>query len=109
MSQLSEVYSSSSFETPDRVPLDAIQFLLPNDSLSQRESQSHFQSESQFDSALDLPNNRVQIRAVSQAPDTLPRIRPDRINEFIICTPAISAEFVQWWLHTDYGKSKRIN
>lgn len=109
MSQLSEVYLSSSFETPDGVPLDALQFLLPDDSLSQRESQSHFQSESQFDSALDLPDNRVQIRAASQAPDTLPRIRPDRINEFIICTPAMSAEFVQWWLHTNYGKSKRIN
>ncbi|CAG8209145.1 unnamed protein product [Penicillium salamii] len=109
MSQLSEVYLSSSFETPDGVPLDALQFLLPDDSLSQRKSQSHFQSESQFASTLDLPDNRVQIRVASQAPDTLPRMRPDRINEFIICTPAMSAEFVQWWLHTNYGKSKRIN
>ncbi|KAJ5334427.1 uncharacterized protein N7506_008210 [Penicillium brevicompactum] len=106
MSQLSEVYLSSSFETPDGLPLDALQFLLPDDSLSQSKSQSHFQSESQFDSTLDLPDNRVQIRVASQASDTLPRIRPDRINEFIICTPAMSAEFVQWWLHTNYGREK---
>ncbi|OQD66249.1 hypothetical protein PENANT_c358G00956, partial [Penicillium antarcticum] len=89
MSQLSEVYPSSSFQTTDGVPLDALQFLLPDDSLSQRESQSHFQSEIQFDSALELPNNRVQIRAASQALDTLPRIKPDRINEFIISLEAV--------------------
>ncbi|KAJ5117373.1 hypothetical protein N7448_011005 [Penicillium atrosanguineum] len=103
MSQLSQVYPSSSFDTQDGLPLDALQYLIPNDSLSHRQSQSQFQSESQFDSALDLPDNRVQIRAASQAPDTLPRTRPDRINEFIICIPAMSTEFVQWWLHTNYA------
>ncbi|KAJ6038667.1 hypothetical protein N7460_007384 [Penicillium canescens] len=103
MSQLSDVYPSSSFDTQDGLPLDALQYLIPDDSLSHRQSQSQLPSESQFDSALDLPDNRVQIRTASQAPDTLPRIRPDCINEFIICIPAMSAEFVKWWLHTDYA------
>ncbi|KAJ6019888.1 hypothetical protein N7522_000596 [Penicillium canescens] len=103
MSQLSDVYPSSSFDTQDGLPLDALQYLIPDDSLSHRQSKSQLPSESQFDSALDLPDNRVQIRTASQAPDTLPRIRPDCINEFIICIPAMSAEFVKWWLHTDYA------
>ena len=109
ISQLSDIYLSSSFDTQDGLLLDALQYLIPDDSLSYRQSQSQLPSESQFDSALDLPDNRVQIRTVSQALDTLPRIRPDYINEFIICIPAMSAEFVKWWLYTDYGKSKRIN
>lgn len=96
MSQLSDVHPSSSFDTQDGLPLDALQYLLPDDSLSYRQSQSQLRSESQFDSALGLPDNRVQIRAASQAPDTLPRIKPDCINEFIICIPAMSAEFVKW-------------
>ncbi|OQD75556.1 hypothetical protein PENANT_c151G02213, partial [Penicillium antarcticum] len=42
MSQLSDVYASSSF---DGVQLDALQYLVPNDSLSQRESHSQLLSE----------------------------------------------------------------
>ncbi|KAJ6096882.1 hypothetical protein N7486_007628 [Penicillium sp. IBT 16267x] len=83
MSQLSDVYPSSSFDTQDGLPFDALQYLIPNDSLSHRQSQSQLPSESQFDLALDLPDNRVQIRTASQAPDTLPRIRPNRINELL--------------------------
>ncbi|KAJ5365267.1 hypothetical protein N7517_008153 [Penicillium concentricum] len=69
MSQLSDIYASSSF---DGVQLDALQYLIPDDSLSQRESQSQLQSESQFGSVPDLPALPThRSRVVPQAPDTL--------------------------------------
>lgn len=107
MSQPSGAYTSSSFDTTDGLPLDALQYLLPDDSLSQRDSQSQLLSESQLDSVPDLPDYRSCV--AYQAPSTLPRIKPDRINEFIVCAPEMTAEFVKWWLDTGYGKSKRIN
>ncbi|KGO69277.1 HAT dimerization [Penicillium italicum] len=107
MSQPSGAYTSSSFDTTDGLPLDALQYLLPDDSLSQRDSQSQLLSESQLDSVSDLPDYRSCV--AYQAPSTLPRIKPDRINEFIVCAPEMTAEFVKWWLDTGYGKSKRIN
>lgn len=107
MSQLSDIYASSSF---DGVQLDALQYLIPDDSLSQRESQSQLQSESQFGSVPDLPDLPThRSRVVPQAPDTLTRIKPDCINEYIILTTTMTAEFIQWWLETDFGKKKRIN
>lgn len=107
MSQLSDIYASSSF---DGVQLDALQYLIPDDSLSQRESQSQLQSESQFGSVPDLPDLPThRSRVVPQAPDTLTRIKPDCINEYIIFTTTMTAEFIQWWLETDFGKKKRIN
>jgi hypothetical protein len=105
MSQLSDVYASSSF---DGVQLDALQYLVPDDSLSQRESQSQLLSESQFGSVPDLPDLPTH-RSRPQAPDTLTRIKPDRINEYIVFTTTMTAEFIQWWLKTDFGKKKRIN
>ncbi|KAJ5767427.1 hypothetical protein N7533_000010, partial [Penicillium manginii] len=107
MSQLSDVYASSSF---DGVQLDTLQYLVPNDSLSQRESQSQLLSESQFGSVPDLPDLPThRSRVAPQAPDTLTRIKPDRINEYVVFTTTMTAEFIQWWLETDFGKKKRIN
>lgn len=80
-------YASSSFEG---LLLDALQYLTPDDTLSQRESQ--------FDLVLDhpdLPDNQVQSRAGPRAPDTLTRIKPDSINEYIVFTTDMSAEFVK--------------
>jgi hypothetical protein len=109
MSQLSDIYPSSHFDSQDRVPYSALHFLLPEDSLSQRESQSQsrsqYQSESQFGSVPDLLSPQSHITPL--APDTLTRIKPDRINEFIICTPEMTKEFVVWWLKTGYGRSKQ--
>ncbi|KAJ5343441.1 hypothetical protein N7541_007919 [Penicillium brevicompactum] len=107
MSQPSGAYASSSFDTTDGLPLDALKYHLPEDYLSQRDSQNQLLSESQHDSVPDLPD--YPSRVAYQAPSTLPRIKPDRINEFIACTPEMTAEFVKWWLDTGYGKSKRIN
>jgi hypothetical protein len=110
MSQPSNLYASSSFDTTDRLLLDALQYLIPDDSLSQRESQSQLLSKNQLGSVpdlLDLPDYRS--RAAPQAPSTLPRIKPNRINEFIVCIQEMTVEFVKWWLDTGYGKSKRIN
>ncbi|KAJ6111212.1 hypothetical protein N7486_003447 [Penicillium sp. IBT 16267x] len=84
MSQPSGLYASSSFDTTDGLPLDALQYLIPDDSLSQRESQNY------------------RSRAAPQALSTLPRIKPNRINEFIVCTQEMTAEFVKWWLNTGY-------
>jgi len=43
------------------------------------------------------------------APDCLPRICPDRIRSFIVYSPEMGHEFVQWWLQTDFGKKKQIS
>ena len=118
MSQITDGYgyASSSFEG---LPLDALQYLTPDDTLFQRESLQYltpddtlFQRESQFDSVLDLPDlldNQVRSRAGPRALDTLTRIKPDSINEYIVFTTDMSAEFVKWWLQTDFGKKKRLN
>ncbi|KAJ5556553.1 hypothetical protein N7494_000468 [Penicillium frequentans] len=111
MSQIIDVYgyASSSFEG---LPLDALQYLTPDDTRSQPESQSHLPSESQLDSVPDLPDllgNQVRSRAGPRAPDTLTRIKPDSINAYIVFTTDMSAEFVKWWLRTDFGKKKRLN
>jgi hypothetical protein len=103
MSQITDGYgyASSSFEG---LPLDALQYLTPDDTLSQRKSQ--------FDSVLDLPDlldNQVRSRVGPRALDTLTRIKPDSINEYIVFTTDMSAEFVNWWLQTDFGKKKRLN
>ena len=103
MSQITDGYgyALSSFEG---LPLDALQYLTPDDTLYQRESQ--------FDSVLDLPDlldNQVRSRAGPRALDTLTRIKPDSINEYIVFTTDMSAEFVKWWLQTDFGKKKRLN
>lgn len=108
MSQLSDVYASTSFEGGQ---LDALQYLVPDDTLSQRGSQGYPFSDSQFDLVPDLPDtpiNRSWVGPSPPAPNTLPRIKPDRITEFIVCTPEMSAEFVEW-LQTDFGLKKRIN
>ncbi|KAJ5337522.1 uncharacterized protein N7506_005544 [Penicillium brevicompactum] len=108
MSQLSDIYPSSHFNSSDGVSYNALHFLLPEDSLSQRESQSQsqsqYQSESQFGSVPDLLSPQSHITPL--APDTLTRIKPDRIIEFIICTPEMTKEFVDWWLKTGYGREK---
>lgn len=95
MSQITDgyAYASSSFEG---LPLDALQYLTPDDTLSQRENQ--------FDLVLDLPDlleNQVRSRAGPQALDTLTRIKPDSINEYIVFTTDMYAKFVNWWLQTD--------
>lgn len=109
MSQPSDVYASTSFEGGQ---LDALQYLVPDDTPSQRDSQGYLFSDSQFDLVPDLPDtpiNRSRVEPSPPAPNTLPRIKPDRITEFIVCTPEISAEFVEWWLQTGFGLKKRIN
>lgn len=108
MSQITDIYGYAS-PSLEGLPLDVLQHLTPDDTLSQRESQSKLASESQFDSVPDLLDNQVQSRTGPWAPDTLTRIKPDSINEYIIFTTNLSAEFVKWWLQTDFGKKKRLN
>lgn len=108
MSQITDIYGYAS-PSLEGLPLDVLQYLTPDDTLSQRESQSQLASESQFDSVPDLLDNQVQSRTGPWAPDTLTRIKPDSINEYIIFTTNLSAEFVKWWLQTDFGKKKRLN
>ena len=101
MSQITNVcgYASCSFEG---IPIDALQYLTPNDELYPRESNSQSPSESHWNSDSDLPDlpdlidNRVRYRAGPQAPDILTRIKPDSINEYILLTTDISAELFTW-------------
>lgn len=111
MSQIADIYSYAS-SSLEGLPLDALQYLNPDNTLSQHESQSQLASESQFDSVRDLPDlsdNQVRSRVGPWAPGTLTRIKADNINEYIIFTTDMSAEFIKWWLQTDFGKKKRLN
>ncbi|OQD75560.1 hypothetical protein PENANT_c151G07083, partial [Penicillium antarcticum] len=55
----------------------------------------------------DLPTHRSRV--APQAPDILPRTKPDRINEYVVFTTTMTAEFIQWWLETDFGFEQVAN
>jgi hypothetical protein len=101
MSQTSDIYPSSAIEG---VGIDDLQYLVPDDT----PSTSLFPS-SQLTFNTTLDTLLIPPRTVPLAPENLTRIKPDRVNEFLLYEDKMSKEFVAWWLQTDYGRKKRIN
>lgn len=97
MSQTSDVYPSSVIEG---VGIDELQYLIPDDTPF---TSPFLSSQPTFDTTLDTP------RRVPLAPESLTRIKPDRVNQFLLYEDKMSKEFVTWWPQTDYGRKKRIN
>lgn len=97
MSQASNVYPSSVIEG---VRIDELQYLIPDDTTF---TSPLLSSQPTFDTTLNTP------RRAPLVPESLTRIRPDRVNEFLLYEDKMSKEFVTWWLQTDFGRNKRIN
>lgn len=97
ISQTSDMYPSSVIEG---VGIDELQYLIPDDTSFISLFPS---SQLTFDIIINTP------RRVPLAPESLTRIQPDRVNQFLLYEDKISKEFVTWWLQIDYGRKKRIN
>lgn len=82
MSQTSDVYPSSVIEG---VGIDELQYLIPDDTPF---TSPFLSSQPTFDTTLDTP------RRVPLAPESLTRIKPDRVNQFLLYEDKMSKEFV---------------
>lgn len=105
MSQFSDTYASSNYEGAS---LDALQYLLPNDTpfITPYASGSQQTLTSARDSHQFAPLSSSQHIPL---PPCLTILNPDRINSFALYCDTMSKEFVEWWLQTEFGKSKRVN
>lgn len=101
MSQLSDRDPSS---TAEGVGIDDLPYLVPDDTFF---SSPFLPSQPSLNTTLD--NCSIPQQLAPTVPETLQRIKPDRINEYLSYEAKMSKEFIEWWLQTDYGKKKRIN
>jgi hypothetical protein len=101
MSQTSDIYSSSVIEG---VGIDKLQYLIPDDTLFT----SPFPSSQLTLDTIHDPSS-ISSQTVPLAPESLKRIKLNRVNEFLLYEDKMSKDFIAWWLQTDYGRTKHIN
>lgn len=101
MSEVSDIYPSSVIEG---VGIDELQYLIPDDIPFTSPLPS---SQLSLNTTLNTP--LIPSQTTPPAPESLTRIKPDRVNEFLLYEDKMSKEFVAWWLQTDFGSEKRIN
>lgn len=105
MSQFSDTYASSNYEG---APLDTLQYLIPDDTpfTTPYASGSQQTLTSAYDNSRFAPPSPLQRLSL---PPSITTLNPDRINSFALYSDTMSKKFVEWWLQTEFGKSKRIN
>lgn len=105
MSQFTDTYGSSSYDLdlplPNNLQLLLSDDLTPDLSVSQRTFP--YVASSVVDSDSIQPGF-----SSPPVPSSLETVRPDRINLYVVYSKAMTIEFVQWWLQTDFGRRKRL-
>ena len=105
MSQFTDAYGSSSYDLD--LPLPNNLQLLPSDDLTPDLSVSQRTFPYVASSVID--SDSIQPGLFSPpVPSSLETIRPDRVNLYVVYSKAMTIEFVQWWLQTDFGRRKRL-